>query len=783
MRLNKKALKTWSRRVFLGAYIAFVTGVSLYVIILRVFPFSDEDIKNISYSKYICDKDGNLLRAFMTGDQRWLLPVELNKLNPNFINATIAVEDKRFWRHHGIDLAAVLRAVRLNVSGGRVISGASTLSMQVIRILENRPRTMFNKIIESAHVTRLEALYSKEEILELYIERGPYGGNIHGVRAASLRFFQKNPEDLSLAECALLAGLPQSPSRFRPDRYPERAGKRRNMVLLSMFKNNYITSGQYEGAIREPVIAGRYSFPFKAPHFTRLVKDKFSGEQDAITTIDSGIQHFAELALSDAVGRLKNRGVKNGAVVIIENATGKVRAMVGSPDFFSEEDLGQINGAISKRCPGSALKPFTYALGFDEGLYAPRTILADVPVQYSGYMPVDYDKKYRGPVTVREALVDSLNIPAVEVLNKITYRKLYLFLKDVGITTLKNPPEHYGLSLTLGSGDVNLLELTNAYAALARLGEYKPYTFIEADETPSLRAISEGAAYLVADILSDSSRLEAAGISGIYKGRDLYPKVAFKTGTSYGHRDAWTVCYNPEYTVGVWLGNFSAKPAKALVGIEAAAPVAARIFSWLYTEKAAPWYKMPDSIGQKYVCALSGQPVSEICPHAVKDLYIKDCTVARKCAVHKKIAIDNETGLALDDHSKKSRKYTQKVFEVWPPALQSWMRSRNADYVAPPEYLISSKQITDFDKNRPKIVSPSYGCEYFTSGLERKHQKLTLKANGAFDTDKLYWFVNNRFYGECDIGEKLFWSMEKGRQKITCADKHGRSSSVIIVVK
>ena len=783
MLMNKRILKIWAKCLFVAAYIGIVFSLSLYIAILRAFPFPHETIENIEYSKYICDKDGNLLRAFTGQNDCWLLPAELKEINPNFINATISIEDKRFWRHHGVDLAAILRAIKLNVSNRRIISGASTISMQVIRLLEGRPRTMFNKIIETVHAVRLETLCSKEKILELYFEIAPYGGNIHGLKAASLRFFQKYPEDLNLAECALLAGLPQSPARFRPDRYPERAIERRDSVLLSMLKNRYITARQCEEAMQEPVIAENYSFVFKAPHFTRLVKKKFSGREDAITTLDADIQHFAELSLFGMVSQLRSQGVTNGAIVVIENASGKIRAMVGSSDFFSEEDSGQINGALSKRCPGSALKPFTYALAFDRSLYTPKMILADVPVQYSGYMPLDYDKKFRGAVTVREALVNSLNIPAVEVLHKISYRKLYLFLKNIGISTLKDSPGHYGLSLTLGSGDVNLLELTNAYAILARLGVYKPYSFIERDElelSPSKKVLSEGATYLIADILSDCRRLETLGI---YRDEKLHPKVAFKTGTSYGHRDAWTICYNPEYTVGVWLGNFSGKPAKALVGLEAAAPLALRIFDWLYAMKPAPWYKMPDSVGERYVCALSGQPVSEICPHAVKDLYIKSHTIAKKCTVHRKIAIDNETGLALDNHSKKGREYTEKVFEIWPAALQSWFRSHNADYVTPPKYLTTPTRVAHLDKNKPKIVSPSYGCEYFTSGLQSSEQKLALMANGAFDTDKLFWFINGKFYDKCNIGQKLFWSMQQGRHKITCADRHGRSSSVTIVVR
>jgi len=781
MMVNKRIFVTWAKRFLAIIFIGGMFSVFLFVAILQIFPFPHKAIEEIGYSKCILDKEGNLLRAFTGQNDSWLLPVELREINPNFTNATLSIEDKRFRHHRGVDLAAMIRAVKQNLSNRKIISGASTISMQVIRILEGRKRTLPNKIIEIVHAIHLETLYSKEDILRLYFEIAPYGGNIHGIKAASSRYFHKYPEDLTLVECALLAGIPQSPSRLRPDRYPNRAKQRRDRVLLSMFKNGYITDEEYTNAISEPVIAGNFPSPFNAPHFTRFVKNKISDEINAFTSLDSDIQHFAELALRETVRQLRPQGVTNGAIVFIENETGKIRAMVGSNDFFSEEDSGQINGATSSRCPGSALKPFTYALAIDKGLYTPRMILADVPVQYNGYAPLDYDKKYRGPVTVREALVDSLNIPAVEVLDKISYRKLYLFLKGAGITTLKKLPEHYGLSLTLGSGDVKLLELTNAYAVLARSGIYKPYSFLDSpDSDSSKRVLSEAAAYIVTDILSDSKRLKAVGI---YRDSKIHPKVAFKTGTSYGHRDAWTVMYNPEYTVGVWLGNFSAKPSKALVGIEAATPVAVRIFDWLYTKRPAPWYEMPDKVGERYVCVLSGEPVSEICPHSVKDLYIKGSTFAKTCSIHKKIAIDKETGLALDRHSKEGKDYAEKVFEVWPAELQSWFKLRNPDYVAPPEYLVAPKRIAYLEKNKPKIISPAQGCEYFVSGLQSDNRILPLIASGSFDTDKLFWFIDGKFYNQSDIGRKIFWSMQEGRHIITCADRHGRSSSVAIVVR
>ena len=730
---NKAILKIWTRRIFIALFTGAMLCASFYIGISRAFPFPYETLKGIEYSKCIFDKDDEILRAFTGTDDLWLLPVELKEINPDFINATIAIEDKRFMKHHGFDVAAILRAVRLNLSNKRIISGASTISMQVVRLLEKRPRTFFSKLIETVHAVELERMYSKEKILKLYFEIAPYGGNINGVKAASLRYFQKYPADLDLAECALLAGLPQSPSRLRPDRYPERAKKRRDMVLSSMLKNGFITDEQYERSTKELVVAGNHHFPFKAPHFARLMKQKYKDRTEVTTTIDSNIQYFAETILAEKIKELKRQGVTNGSIVIIENETGKVRAMVGSNDFFSFEDCGQINGALSRRSPGSALKPFTYAIALDKGLYSPRMLLSDEPVQYSGYTPFDYDKKYRGKVTVRQALVDSLNIPAVEVLDRISYRKLYLFLKDAGISTLTELPEHYGLSLTLGSCEVKLLDLTNAYAMLARLGVYKPYTFLchsrESGNPPQKRLLSEGAAYLIADILSGPERLESIGV---YRNEQKRPKVAWKTGTSYGQRDAWTVAYNPEYTIGVWLGNFSGKPSKALVGLEAATPIAMRIFDWMYEKKVASWYQAPDSIGERYVCSLTGEPVGELCPHAVKDLYIKNRTIAKKCKTHGKTKDIN---------------------------------------------------VVNFDKDKPKIVSPSHGCEYFTFGNDTVRQEIVLAARSSISTDNLYWFINGEFYNKCSPREKVFWPMKKGRYKITCSDKYGRTSSVTIRVR
>ncbi len=585
----KKILQI-SAVAILGSIVALFL---FYHAVLFFMPLPVDAANNIHFSSQVLDKDGHLLYTFLNDPDRWQLPVDLKNVDRHFIEATLAIEDHNFYEQHGIDLPAIGRAAFLNVSHGRIISGASTISMQTVRLLEKRKRGFVTKLIEMVHAVRLEQIYTKQQILTLYLELAPYGGNIHGIRAASLRYLNKEPQDLNLAEAALLAGLPQSPSRLRPDRYPQRAKLRRDRVLLSMFKQGFIDRALYEQSIQEPVAVAHFEFPKKAPHFSRYIKVRFTSDKAVQTSLDAALQQFIEQTLKENVDRLRSNGVTNGAVVIIDNKTGKVRAWAGSADFAATRDPGQVDGVISQRSPGSALKPFTYALALETGRYSTTTILDDAPSRYAEYAPRNYDKSFRGQVSLREALVDSLNIPAVEVLEDVGFRVLHALLRDAGLKTLSPDPNHYGLSLTLGSPSVRLLELTNAYAMLARLGVYQPFNVLEKNESASgWRLIKDGAAYVIADILSDTSRLEAVGL---YRSA-LTPKIAFKTGTSYGQRDAWTFAYNPEYTVGVWMGNFNGRSSKALVGIEAAAPLAVRIFDWLYTNKPLVWYAKPDTV-------------------------------------------------------------------------------------------------------------------------------------------------------------------------------------------
>jgi len=764
-----------------GAVGAAALAVLGYAVLCILFPFPQEMLERAGTGKpasVVLDRKGNPLRTFLAPDDSRMFRTELAEISPRLIQATIAVEDKRFYRHRGVDPLAVMRAVRLNLTHGRIVSGASTLTMQVMRLLEDRPRTFASKAVEAFRAVQLESLRDKEAILEIYLNLAPYGGNLIGAEAASRGYFGKAARDLTLGEAALLAGLPQSPSRFRPDRHPERARKRREHVLERMSAAGSITESERARACAEPVRARRPVFPFEAPHLARMVRRMSPRCHVLRTTLDRRIQGIAETAIREQVDRLRGDGVSNGAVVVIENETGAVRALVGSCDFLSEADHGQVNGAMAPRSPGSALKPFTYALALERGHVTPDTVLHDVPCNYTGYEPENYDHRYRGPVTAREALSISLNVPAVKLMNRVGHQRLHGLLEAFGISTLGRGPDHYGLALTLGAAEVTLLELTNAYAALARLGVHRPYRLLEIEPvTPGRRVLSEGAAYLTADILSDTDRL---GGRVLWKSDKSRVRMAWKTGTSYGHRDAWTIAFTPKVTVGVWLGNFSGRGAKALVGIEAAAPVAARILDPLHAGDPAEWYAMPDAVGRRSVCVVSGMPKGEHCSATKRGLHLKGRSSRETCRVHTAITKDAETGDRLCVSCRMGRPHRETVVESWPPEVAAWLRRHGETaLLAPPHNPRCTVALAD--GSGPRILSPTDGATYVLTESPAAHQKLALKAHAA--TEGLYWFIDGDLYRTAGAGDAILWPLAAGRHRITCADEGGGSATVTIDVK
>jgi len=708
----------------------------------------------------LTDRLGGPLRVVLAEDGQDCRWVPHEEMGPWIGPAVVAAEDGRFFSHPGVDPLAIGRALIQNLTRGRIVSGASTISTQVVRLAQPRPRTYATKLIEALMALKMERRISKERILEEYLNRAPFGGFFVGVQAAAQRYFGKDARELSLGEAALLAGLPQSPARYRPDRRLDRALRRRAYVLERMVRRGYITDAQRAEALAQPLVIEQRNYPLRAPHFAeraRAITPPEAMGHTVRTTLDPALQRLAEDALRRRAAELRADGVRGGAVVVIEVATGAVRAMVGSPNPDDPSAAGQVNAALAPRSAGSTLKPLLYAIAFDEGRLTPLTVLTDVPRQYPDYAPANFDGEFRGLVTARAALLDSLNIPALDLAREVGVERFHQRLRAFGLTTLSRPSAAYGLGLALGNGEVTLLDLCNAYAALARGGEARPACWFE-DEQPALAApvVSAEAAWLVSDILGDPDRSTPVALPAASA---RLPRVAWKTGTSSGFRDAWTVAWNPEYAVGVWLGNPDGAASPALVGGEAAAPVAWDLFRALYPRGDAPAFARPAGVRECKVCAVSGRAAGPFCSTVARDWSIAGVTRHLVCGIH--VPRHSEDGLS--------------VAEVWPEDVAAFLhRGRPAPAAA---------SAADEPAAPPAIVSPKPGSPYrrWTPG-EGAEQRLPLIAE-ARGRERLWWFADGEQIGSARPGEPVWWPPTPGRHRLVCSDAAGRRALIEIVVE
>ena len=517
--------------------------------------------------------------------------VPLARIDPDLVRATIAAEDRRFREHRGVDLLAVARAAASNATSGRIVSGASTITMQTARLLRPLPRGYYNKLREMVLALALERRFDKDEILELHLNLSPYGGNVRGVEMAARRFFGRGSGELSIAEAALLAGLPQSPSRLRPDRRPEAARRRRDWIIERLHALGMIGAAERDEALATPVRAGWHPLPFGAPHLSDLALRRCAPGETARLSLDPAIQRLAADLLGERLRVLEPAGVSQGAVVVAETRSGRIRALVGSRDFRDPRD-GQVNGATAPRSPGSLLKPFIYGMAFERGIALPDTLVEDRLRRYrDGYAPHNFAGRFEGAVSARDALVRSLNTPAVDLLERVGVGDVIARLRALGLASIRRGAGHHGLALGLGGAEATLLELVEAYACLGRLGEHRPLSWREDRSPPAtVRRLDRDAALALADVLRAVPPTSGEREAGL----DL-PEIAAKTGTSFGLRDAWAIGYTPRWTVGVWIGNFDGSPAPALVGAEAAMPLLVAITRRLETLRGGAWYPAPDA--------------------------------------------------------------------------------------------------------------------------------------------------------------------------------------------
>jgi penicillin-binding protein 1C len=519
--------------------------------------------KDLDLSHVVLDRDGRLLRAYATKDGRWRLPATVEDVDPRFLKMLYTYEDKRFLSHHGVDPLAMMRAAWQLGSTGRIVSGGSTLTMQVARLMEPREHRSFAaKLRQVTRALQLEYALSKPEVLSLYLTLAPYGGNLEGIRAASLAYFGKEPKRLTLGEAALLVTLPQSPETRRPDRHAERALAARNRVLDRVALAGAVPRDEIARAKAEAVPQARRPMPVFAPHSADRIVISEPDRRIHRLTIDQPLQAGLQTLAKERAGALGPD--ISVAIVAVDNPTGEVRARVASSDYFDTRRAGQVDMTAALRSPGSTLKPFIYGLGFEDGLIHPETLIDDRPQRYGGYMPENFDLTFQGTVTVRRALQLSLNVPAIAVLDKIGVNRLSARLKQAGAALVLPRDEAPGLAMGLGGVGITLNDLTMLYAGLARGGDAEPLTerVGQAAAKPR-RLLDPAAAWYIGNALMGAPPPDNAP----------HNRLAFKTGTSYGYRDAWAVGFDGRMTVGVWVGRADGTPVPGLVGRTSAAPI------------------------------------------------------------------------------------------------------------------------------------------------------------------------------------------------------------------
>ncbi|WP_424632034.1 penicillin-binding protein 1C [Bradyrhizobium sp. SYSU BS000235] len=559
-----------SRRWLKGAVVAIatfclvaITGIGAWIVSLPPLPFAEAH----HVSTAVVDRNGKLLRAFAMADGRWRLPAHAKTdVDPGYLKLLLAYEDKRFWSHLGVDPLALTRAAFQLATRGHIVSGGSTITMQLARLMEPRQeRSVGAKLRQAVRALEIERQLSKDEILDLYLTLAPFGGNLEGVRAASFAYFGKEPKRLSLAEAALLVALPQSPERRRLDRHPEAARAARDRVIARMVSEGEVSAEDAARAKLEPVPRLRKTMPFLAPHAT---DQSLAISKDAALiklTLDSNIQKSLEALARDRAAAL-GPDVSVG-ILVADNATGDILAHVGSPDYFDVRRAGQVDMTRAIRSPGSTLKPFIYGLAFEDGFVHPESLIEDRPTRYGSYAPENFDMTFQGTVTVRHALQMSLNVPAIALLDRVGASRLTARISQAGGKLILPKDETPGLAMGLGGVGVTLNDLVRLYAGLARLGSSVPLREIiqseNTEEAETRRLMDQSAAWLVGNVLMGTPP-PANGPRN---------RIAFKTGTSYGYRDAWSVGFDGRMTIGVWVGRPDGAPVPGLLGRTAAAPI------------------------------------------------------------------------------------------------------------------------------------------------------------------------------------------------------------------
>jgi len=770
-------------------------GLCLALVLFLIFNAVFLDLLNgVSFSRAYFDRNGKLLNIFLTADDKYRLRANLADFPPALIEAVLLQEDRYFYGHIGLNPMAMVKAGWETYVKKNRRMGASTVTMQLARLRHNLyTRNLPGKIAQIFTAVFFEACYSKQEILEAYLNMVPCGGNIEGYATAAWYYFDKDVKDLSLSEILSLVVIPQNPSKRAP------LNGRASNELIASRKTLYEAwlDNHPEDTLLEtemdmpPFLVNR--FPRRLLHLTEYLNTRplSKANQSPVnryrTTIDLTLQNICERELEFFLVRNRGWGINNGSVLLVDYSNMETLAAVGSANYFNDSIQGQVNGFASKRSPGSTLKPFIYALALEQGLIHPEKMLKDTPVGFSEYTPDNFRGEFKGPVSAWYALVDSRNIPAVQLARDIRNPDLYDFLKTANVSGLKGKG-HYGLSIVLGSADLTMLELASLYAMLANGGVKKELRFLSASNnfytSDAARILSPASSAITVNMLErnpapDDFREKSA--------RSV--PVAYKTGTSIGFKDAWSIAIFDRYVLCVWLGNFSGEGNSAFIGRLSAAPlgfsIIDSILAGIPNENLFAQRTLPPEVNAVQVCAVSGDIPSGDCPQLKKTLFIPGVSPINRCKIHRKIYIDTRSGYRTNE--SEGPYIRSEVREFWPSDILEIFEAAGLPRFSPPPYPPNFSGGNGASRGfPPSIISPLANTAYIVRpGLTagNRNNQMVLLAAADQDAGELFWFANTSFLGKAKPRERFVWSPEPGLWDISVVDSRGRSSGLRVRVE
>lgn len=769
-------LKKW-QKVFIG----FGLLVVIFFTIRLPDPLFEDPTATI-----LEDSTGRLLCARIATDGQWRFP-ELQQVPEKFAASILTFEDQRFYHHPGIDLLAVARAIRQNLEKKRIVSGASTLTMQLIRLSrKGKPRTLTQKFIEAIWALRAEVRYSKQEILALYASYAPFGGNVVGLDAAAWRYYGVAPGNLSWGQAAALAVLPNAPAAIRPGVKEKIFREKRNKLLQKLLEKETIDSITYQLACLEPLPGRPLPIPDLGLHLlNHIVADGKRGQRIQ-STLSYNLQRAAQQVVQRHYFRLRANKIYNAAALILDTETGNVLAYIGNVDDGKNSHNNLVDVVTAPRSSGSTLKPFLYAAMLDEGIILPRTLITDVPVNIDGYSPKNFSNRYDGAVPADEVLYRSLNVPMVRMLKEFGLQKFHHLLRKMNFSTIKRPPNHYGLSLILGGGEVTLWDLAGAYASMARTlkhynqngtyygQDFRQPTYLSRRYVPkeSYPKLKASGIYLAFEAMTHLNRPEQeSGWKHFVSSR----KIAWKTGTSFGFRDGWAVGVTPEYTVAVWTGNADGEGRPGLTGLSAAAPIMMDLFRLL---PQTSWFQKPyDEMIEVAVCRESGRLASDCCDHVDTLLVSENAIRSESCKYHQHIFLDAEKEYRVNRNCYDADSMIAENRFVLPPTMEWYYRQVHPEYQGVPP--IHPNCDAGEDRQVMEIIYPDNLYDIFIPReLGGEPGAIILKAAHRNQKAVVYWYVDQHFLGETQGDHQMDVKASAGMHTLTLTDDQGNTQTM-----